>query len=152
MEEINDINNDFLETADPTPEHQECNESESSLLNEAREKLEQIIDSFHNNQHPWKKPRTYREVARKEYLALAKCKKRSRKQVRSTIRKMLGYVKRDLGYIEKYMSEGYAMSPKFINNYLVILELYEQQKYMFDNKVNRSPLTNITRAGNFKMQ
>ena len=115
VEEINDINNDFLETADPTPEHQECNESERakeanttkentenkgsfimdatcspsnirypqdySLLNEAREKLEQIIDSFHNNHHPWKKPRTYREVARKEYLALAKCKKRSRKQV-----------------------------------------------------------------------
>ncbi len=24
-----------------------------------------------------------------------------------------------------------------VNNYLVILELYEQQKYMFDNKVNR---------------
>ena len=171
VEEINDINNDFLETADPTPEHQECNESERAkeanttkentenkgsfimdatcspsnirypqdyfLLNEAREKLEQIIDSFHNNHHPWKKPRTYREVARKEYLALAKCKKRSKKQVRSTIRKMLGYVKRDLLYIEKYMSEGYAMSPKFINNYLVILELYEQQKYMFDNKVNR---------------
>ena len=48
---------------------------------------------------------------------------------------MLGYVKRDLGYIEKYMESGYALPDKFINNYLVILELYRQQKYMYDNKV-----------------
>ena len=46
-----------------------------SLLNEAREKLEDMIDFFHKNYHPWAKPRTYRRVARKEYLALAKSKK-----------------------------------------------------------------------------
>ena len=31
-----------------------------SLLNEAREKLEDMIDYFHKNCHPWAKPRTYR--------------------------------------------------------------------------------------------
>lgn len=108
-----------------------------SLLNEAREKLEEMIDFFHKEYHPWKKPRTYREVARKEYLQLAKTKKPTAKKIRATIRKQLGYVKRDLGYIEKYLEAGYALAPKFINNYLVILELYRQQKYMFDNKVNR---------------
>ncbi len=35
------------------------------LLNDAREKLEAIIDSIHKAYHPWKKPRTYRRVARK---------------------------------------------------------------------------------------
>ena len=53
------------------------------------------------------------------------------------IRKQLGYVLRDLGYLETYMSEGYALPEKYIRNYLTILELYRQQKYMFDNKVNR---------------
>ena len=50
---------------------------------------------------------------------------------------MLAYVKRDLGYLEGYMSEGYAMTDrKMINTYLVILTLYEQQKYMWDNRVH----------------
>ena len=169
-EMVNRINDDFLKTAGPTPEHSEENESERaketnlvnengnkgtlimdascspsnirypqdfSLLNEAREKLEKMIDFFHESFHPWKKPRTYREVARKDYLALAKSKKRTEKKIRATVRKMLGYVKRDLGYIEKYMESGYALPDKFINNYLVILELYRQQKYMYDNKVKR---------------
>lgn len=48
-----------------------------SLLNEAREKLEEMIDFFNKAYHPWKKPRTYRKVARKEYLELAKAKKRT---------------------------------------------------------------------------
>ena len=108
-----------------------------SLLNEAREKLEVMIDYFHEAFRPWKKPRTYREVARKEYLELAKAKKRTAKKIRSTIRKQLGYVKRDLEYLEEYMEAGYALPEKFINNYLVIMELYRQQKYMFDNKTNR---------------
>ena len=108
-----------------------------SLLNEAREKLEKMIDFFHNCYHPWKKPRTYREVARKEYLDLAKSKKRTQKKIRATIRKQLGYVRRNLGYLEAYMEAGYALPAKYINNYLVILDLYDQQKYMYDNKVNR---------------
>lgn len=107
------------------------------LLNEAGEKLEKMIDFFHNCYHPWKKPRTYREVARKEYLDLAKSKKRTQKKIRATIRKQLGYVRRNLGYLEAYMEAGYALPAKYINNYLVILDLYDQQKYMYDNKVNR---------------
>ena len=107
-----------------------------SLLNEAREKLEEMIDFFHRTYAPWKKPRTYRRVARKEYLELAKPKRRTAKKIRRVIRKQLGYVKRDLGYVDAYMSEGYAPEKKYINNYLVILKLYEQQKYMFDNKTH----------------
>ena len=107
-----------------------------SLLNEAREKLEEMIDFFHKAYHPWKKPRTYRKIARKAYLELAKSKKRSAKKIRATIRKQLGYVKRDLEYLERYMSAGYAIERKYINSYLTILLLYEQQKYMFDNKTH----------------
>ena len=108
-----------------------------SLLNEARVKLEGMIDWFYKTYGFDKKPRTYRRVARQDYLELAKCKKRTESKIRATVRKMLGYVKRDLGYLEGYMSEGYAMTDrKMINTYLVILTLYEQQQYMWDNRVH----------------
>ena len=108
-----------------------------SLLNEARVKLEGMIDWFYKRYSFAKKPRTYRRVARQDYLELAKCKKRTDSKIRATVRKMLGYVKRDLGYLENYMSEGYAMTErKMINTYLVILTLYEQQQYMWDNRVH----------------
>lgn len=44
-----------------------------SLLNEAREKLESIIDRF-SKSYGLKKPSTYRREARKNYLSLAKSK------------------------------------------------------------------------------
>lgn len=107
-----------------------------SLLNEAREKLEAMIDSMHEHYHPWKKPRTYRRVARKEYLTMAKSKKRTAKKLRMHIRRELERVKRDLGHLEKYMSEGYALESQYIEQYLVIQELYRQQKYMYDERTH----------------
>ena len=44
--------------------------------------------------------------------------------------------KRDLGYLEQFMSEGYAMTGKDIGLYLTIIRLYEQQPYMYDNRVH----------------
>ena len=96
-----------------------------SLLNEAREKLEGMIDWF------------YKKYGFDKKLALAKSKKRTASKIRATVRKMLAYVKRDLGYLAGYMSEGYAMTDrKMINTYLVICTLYEQQQYMWDNRVH----------------
>ena len=57
-----------------------------SLLNEAREKLETIIIRFCKS-YGFSRPRMYRKQARKNYLALAKAKKRSTKKIRATIRK-----------------------------------------------------------------
>lgn len=108
-----------------------------SLLNEAREKLENMIDYFHHTYHPWEKPRTYRRRARDEYLSYARTKKRTEKKTRFIIRRQLGYVKRDIGYLDDYMKEGYAPRSKDIDTYLTILKLYEQQQYMFDHKTHR---------------
>ena len=50
------------------------------ILNSAREKTESIIDILHfENQNPKKKPRTYRERARKDYLTVAKQRRPGRK-------------------------------------------------------------------------
>ncbi len=106
-----------------------------SLLNEAREKLEKMIDRFCAT-YFLSKPRMYRLEARKNYLALAKSKKRSKQKIRKTIRKQLGYVNRDLGYLETFMSEGYAPTAKEIKLLETIIKLYEQQLYMHTNKTH----------------
>ena len=106
-----------------------------SLLNEAREKLETIIIRFCKT-YGLARPRMYRRQGRKNYLALAKTKKRSTKKIRATIRKQLSYVRRDIKYLENFMFEGYAPSKKEIPLLLTIYKLYEQQYYMYKNKVH----------------
>ncbi len=106
-----------------------------SLLNEAREKLEKMIDRF-CAEYSLPKPRMYRVDARKNYLSLAKTKKRSKQKIRKTIRKQLGYVKRDLGYLKTFMSEGYAPTEKEMKLLETITTLYEQQAYMYENKTH----------------
>lgn len=78
-----------------------------SLLNEAREKLEQMIYRMCKS-YGLQLPRRYRRRARKEYLAFAKGRKHSKKQIRAAIRKQLSYVRRDIGYLEGYFSQGCA--------------------------------------------
>lgn len=106
-----------------------------SLLNEAREKLEHIINRFCKS-YELQKPRTYRREARKNYLTLAKCKKRSSKKIRKTIRRQLSYIHRDLGYLQQYMSDGYAADSKEAAKLIIIQKLYEQQEYMYKNKTH----------------
>ena len=55
----------------------------------------------------------------------AKSRKRTAKKIRSALRRQLGYVKRDLGYLEQFMSDGYAMTGKDIGLYLTTIRLYE---------------------------
>ena len=75
----------------------------------------------------------YRRIARKNYLALAKAKKRSTKKIRATIRKQLASIRRDIGYIENFMQDGYALTTKEISILLIIYKLYGQQQYMYQN-------------------
>ena len=109
---------------------------DTSLLNEARLKLETMIDFF-CEVYSLEKPRTYRKVAHKEYLAFAKSKRSSSEKIRATVKAQLGYVRRDLGYIDDFMHEGYAPARKYINNIITIHLLYDQQKYMYDNNTHK---------------
>ena len=95
-----------------------------SLLNEAREKLENMIYRFCKC-YGLMLPGRYRKCARKKYLAFAKSRMHTAKKIRTTIRRQLVYVKRDLGYLEQFMSEGYTMTGKEIGLYLTILRLHE---------------------------
>lgn len=76
-----------------------------NLLNKGREDLEGIIDEI-SYAYKLKKPRMYRQNARADYLALAKCRKRTGKRIRKAIKKQLQYVHRDLRYIDEYLAQG----------------------------------------------
>ena len=107
-----------------------------NLLNEARENLEALIDKIcyeYNFYHL----RTYRRNARKDYLNLAKCKKRTKKKIRKAIKKQLQYVRRDIKHVELLLAqEGVVIKDRDLDRFKVILELYEQQQYMYDNNVH----------------
>lgn len=53
------------------------------------------------------------------------------------VKKLLGYVRRDIGYIDSYMQQGYAPPARQIENIITIFALYEQQKYMYDNRTHK---------------
>ena len=109
-----------------------------NLLNEARENLESMIDQICADYH-FQKPRMYREKAREAYLALAKCRKRTGKRIRKAIGQQLRFISRDLGYIDMFvLYNDVVLTEKQKNRLDVIKELYEQQKYMYDNKTHKA--------------
>ena len=79
----------------------------------------------------------YRQNAKKDYLNLAKSKKRTVKKIRKAIKKQLQYVKRDLGYIDVLLAQDEVeLNEKHANRLNVLRELYEQQKYIYENNVH----------------
>jgi len=111
-----------------------------NLLNEAREKTEEIIDRMHAfRAKPTKKPRTYRQKARKAYLLVSKARQPGRGKMRKGIGKQLGYVKRKLRSISLMAQEGLLpyLKPNQYRYLLIINELYRQQAWMHMAKVHR---------------
>ena len=106
-----------------------------SLLNEAREKMEEIIDLL-CYEYNYYRPRIYRQNARRDYLKLAKTKKRSGQMIRKAIKKQLQYIKRDRAYIEGLLDEGCELDAKRSELLLILDKVYEQQKHMYDNNIH----------------
>ena len=107
-----------------------------SLLNQGREWLEGIIDEQHSKDMTnGQKPRTYRQVARKEYMRFARNRKPSRKVIRKAKRKQLGYISRDLKAIEACGTEG--LSQASLERLEVAKKVYEQQKQMYDTNTQK---------------
>lgn len=110
------------------------------ILNEARETSEKIIDILHRpHRGKLKKPRTYRKKARKQFLAIAKRKKVSKSKMRKAIRQQMGYLGRNLKTIDKLsqITSLLRLKKRMYKLLLVINEVYRQQKWMYEQKVNR---------------
>ena len=108
---------------------------DSNLLNETREKLERIIDAVCSREN-LSKPRTYRKKARRDYLNLARSKKRTAKRIRKAIRQQLQYIRRDRGYLRQFEMQGIVLTENECKLLNVLDKVYDQQKYMFDHKVH----------------
>ncbi len=113
-----------------------------SLLNEAREFSEKIIDKLYPHTGLAKKPRTYRQKARKAFLAIVKQRRPGGKKLRRGIKQQLQYLRRNLDHIEQLLAhwpEGTELPlPHWLlHRYWVIQHLYEQQWNMYQTKTHR---------------
>lgn len=105
-----------------------------SLLNEAREKLEEIIDTLHQPLvKTMKKPRTYRQKGRRAYLSIAKQKKSRARAIRKAIGQQLRFIRRNLRSVEKLKSQPGVglLTSRQERNFVTIGLLYEQQNTMY---------------------
>lgn len=109
-----------------------------SLLNETRENAEKLLDELHDPADG-KKPRNYRKRARKDYLKYARTRKHTAKNTREALRKQLGYLKRDLESIDSKLNIGKELTKRQLERLDTLRKIYEQQKYMFDNRVHSVP-------------
>lgn len=113
-----------------------------SLLNEARQFSEQIIDVLYSYTDMTHKPRTYRQTARQAYLALAKQRRPSGTRRRRGIKQQLQYLRRNLRHIEQlltYWPEGTPLPlPRWLlYRYWVIQHVFAQQWDMYRSNSRR---------------
>jgi len=114
-----------------------------SLLNEAREKTDEIIDTLHRPLvGKSRRPRTYRKRAAREFKAFIRKKRPGRNVIRKAVRKQLGYLRRNLDHIEQLLQNPDAGSLKALSRrlyklLLVCHEVYRQQQQMYDAKAKR---------------
>lgn len=111
------------------------------LLNDAREKTETIIDTLFEllRDQIAVKPRTYRKEARRRYLAEAKKRQKNKSTLRMAIRYQLNCLDRNISHINKMLDllEHNPLPPKTMRQFWIIQTLNDQQRYMYNEKVNR---------------
>lgn len=113
------------------------------LMNQAREITEKIIDQLYKSvidQYDYK-PRTYRHVARKDYVEYSKMRKHTASVTRKHLRKQLQYTARNLRTItELVMEKGASLAnldKDLYRKLLIVQEVYRQQKEMYDTRTHR---------------
>jgi hypothetical protein len=122
-----------------------------NLLNESRENLERIINLLYISSRDGVRPRTYRRKARKEFLLISKKRRKSNKEIRRGIKGQLQYIRRDLKITDTLLSKpgkNVILENRDKKLLETIRQMYEQQKWMYENKTHRCPnrIVNIYQA------
>ncbi len=111
------------------------------LLNTARERTESMIDDLfgHLRDKLKVKPRTYREVARKKYLAESKKRQANKKTLRSAIRYHLNCLDRNIRSIDTMLDllEENPLPHRTMRDFWVVRTVNDQQREMYSNRTNR---------------
>jgi hypothetical protein len=142
-----DISNKGTLKLDATIADQEITyPTDIKLLNTSREELERMIDLMYIMAGYSEKPRTYRRVARKSYLNIAKKKNKSSKVLRKGTKAQLQYVRRDLEYADNMYNilikrnlHTIALEKRDRDLLNTIHEVYDQQLTMYKNKEHSHP-------------
>ena len=124
-----------------------------SLLNEAREVTEVLIDSMYKTVRESfdHKPRTYRKQARQQFLAVAKKKRPRINKIRKAIKQQLAYLKRNLTSIDALTSCSgclLAAGRAIYQKLLVVSELVRQQTILYhsESKSISDRIVSLTQA------
>jgi transposase, IS5 family len=113
-----------------------------NILDRARMQTEKIVDILYKSIQELgaKKPRTYRNKARKDYLSITKQRRPPQSKKRTAIKKQLQYIKRNLSHIERLIELGATLnnlSKRQDKLLLVCHEVYRQQAWIYEHKTNK---------------
>jgi len=125
--------------------------TDMSILNEARLYTERFIDFLYTNYSSQfqTKPRDYRQIAHRDFIAYTKKRKPRSNVRRKAICKQLNYLKRNIGYVEEmlaivdaldfihYYPKIFAIIIKMMERFEVVKEVHNQQRHMYKNRVTR---------------
>ncbi|MGE4434317.1 MAG: IS5 family transposase [Bacteroidales bacterium] len=110
------------------------------LLSDSRVKAEDLIDHLCKEMNITNKPRTYRKIARKEYLNVSKMKRKPDKVLRRGLRLQINYLKRDIrilnGLLDKVKNGRQPFDKHQSKYFFVIQHVLAQQEAMFKDKSN----------------
>lgn len=110
------------------------------LITRSREESERIIDELCKVLDIKDKPRTYRRVARKQYLNTAKKKNKSKNEIRRVIGQQLRYLKRNLKSINKLLDRSsqtsFPLEKRDQRIFWVIQHIYDQQLKMYTERTH----------------
>ena len=122
--------------------------TDAKLLNTSRKKLDGMIDKLYDYQGKIIiKPRTYKRVLNKAFLSYSKKKNKRKATHRKMKRKLLEAVNRNIKFVKKMlpdlgileMGKAYPLSKKEMELFEIIQKVYQQQKMMYDQKINTCP-------------
>jgi hypothetical protein len=113
------------------------------LVARSRQESERLIDLLYVHSDLRVKPRTYRRLAHRSYLAVAKKRNKAKRVVRKAIGQQLRYLRRNLSTIDQLLDSVAAGQGGWVFRdwkiYWVIQHIYDQQYYMYSNKVHSCP-------------
>ena len=117
--------------------------TDTSLLNEARQNTEGIIDALHAaGLTEGRKPRTYRVIAKKQYNGFSKSRRKTGRSIRRTRRQQLNYLRRNLKHIDTVIQRHPGEWENALTRWqrerlAVIRTLYAQQREMYESGSTR---------------
>ena len=111
-----------------------------SLIGQARQENKRIIDVLSKVLKVAQKPRTYRRVASKQYLNVAKKKRKSKKEIHKAIGQQLSYLCRNQKSINSLLdtaeSQPFPLNRRDQKIFLVKQHIFDQQMKMYTTRTH----------------